>query len=322
MSLLSWWTGAAPRPFAASFAVTNRCNLRCSYCNTPFLDPRDLPLDDVARLFGRLRELGVRRLGLVGGEPLVRKDLDQVVACARGLGFHLSVNSNLLLYPRRPELFDAVDLVFTSLDGDPETHRRNRGERSWEGVLEAIDDLRARGKPVIAICVVTGDDLGAADFLLDTAEERDFKVHFQPQCTGTEIVRGEIAEGLSDERLRAFWAGLLERRRAGRAIASSARYLEVQSGWRDFRVSAWHDPGERCAAGRGFLYVGPRGDAYPCAFTKGKAEPVDLLSEDWRRAFPGETPCTRCNVGPMLEFNLLFQRPLASSLAALERIES
>ena len=86
----------------------------------------------------------------------------------------------------------------------------------------------------------------------------------------------------------------------------SAIYLAEQSRWQDFRISALADPSTRCAAGRGFLYVDPLGDAYPCAFTKGKTEPINLLEDDWRRAFPGSTPCTVCNVGPMLEFNLLF----------------
>ncbi len=321
MSLLAWWTDSAPRPFAASFAVTNRCNLRCSYCNTPFLDPRELPLADVRTLFDRLRGLGVRRLGLVGGEPLVRRDIDAVVDCAKQAGFHVSLNSNLLLYQRRREVFDPVDLVFTSLDGGPEVHRRNRGEASFDGVTGAVRDLVGRGKPVIAIAVVTSDALEPVDFLLDEAESAGFKVHFQPQCTDTEIVRGGLDDRLTDEGLRSLWTGILRRKREGRPIASSTHYLEAQSRWSDFRVSAWLDPEARCAAGRGFLYVDPQGNAYPCAYTKGKAQPVSLLEEDWRSAFPGRTPCTRCNVGPMLEFNLLFQRPLSSSLAALDRLE-
>ena len=38
-SLLAYMVDGAPRPFSATFAVTNRCNLRCEYCNCPFIDP-------------------------------------------------------------------------------------------------------------------------------------------------------------------------------------------------------------------------------------------------------------------------------------------
>ena len=320
MSLVSYWAQGKPRPFAATYSVTNRCNLRCSYCNTPFLDPRDLTLPQVEVVFRRLRRMGVQRLGLAGGEPLVRKDIGDVIGMGKDMGFHVSLNSNLVLYHRMPSVMDRVDLVFTSLDGDRETHRKNRGEKSYDGVLEAITELVAKGKPLVAIAVVTEHNLDQAEGLLRQAEEMGFTIHFQPQCTDTDIVRGEIGENLTDARLREFWAGLLEQKKSGRPIASSAGYLAHQASWENFRVSSFHDPAARCAAGRGFLYVDPQGKAYPCAYTKGKAKPINLLEEDWQTAFPGTTPCTRCNVGPMAEFNLLFAKPLSSSIAALRRI--
>lgn len=320
MSLVAYHTGASPRPFSAAFAVTNRCNLRCAYCNTPFMDPKHLPIEQVASLFDRLRDLGVTRLGLVGGEPLVHKDIDEIVALARARNFYITFNSNLVLYHRRPEVFDDVDLVFTSLDGDEENHCVTRGKGAYDGVVDAIQALVERGKPVVAIQVVQRPDLGQAEGLLKLAEQIGFQMHFQPQCVDTTIVRGSVPESVTSEALREHWAGLLAFKRAGRPVASSVRYLEEQSRWSDFRVSAKAEPGRSCAAGRGFLYVDPLGNAYPCAFTNGMTEPVNLLEKDWRRAFPGTTPCTVCNVGPMLEFNLLFQNPMSASLEALRRI--
>src|SRR4051812_8457401 len=90
-SLHALKTQAAPRPFSAAFAVTNRCNLRCRYCNFPLLDPTELGLPQIERLFDVLRALGVVRLGLVGGEPLVRKDLGEIVALARARRFFISL---------------------------------------------------------------------------------------------------------------------------------------------------------------------------------------------------------------------------------------
>jgi MoaA/NifB/PqqE/SkfB family radical SAM enzyme len=316
-SLLAYARERGPRPFSASFAVTNRCNLRCSYCNFPHLDPTELGLDQVALLFDRLADLGVVRLGLVGGEPLLRKDIGAIVALAAERGFFVSLNSNLMLYARHEAAFSSVDLVLTSLDGSAASHRENRGARSLDGVHSAIAELRERGKTVVAICVVNEHTLDVADALLDTAEKLDIRVHFQPQCSDTTIVRGSLSRTLSNTRLRAFWGTLLEKKVIGRPIASSSAYLEALSRWEDHFVSAYYDPRARCAAGRGFLFVDPRGDAFPCAYTKGKAPPVNLLERDYRAAFEPKTPCTRCSVGPMLEANLLFQRPLASVLDLL-----
>ena len=313
-SLLAYMIDGAPRPFSATWAVTNRCNLRCSYCNCPFIDPSHLDLPRVAIMFDRLKSMGVRRLGLAGGEPMMRKDIGEIVGMAKDRGFWVSINSNLTLYDRHPERLHLADLVYTSIDGDRTAHEAARGEGSYEGVLAGIADLVRVGKPVIAICVVTEHSLGQADAILRLAETTGFRVHFQPQCTDTDIVRGQVPASVANEEFRAFWRTLLDEKQRGRPIVSSTAFLEFLAGWEDFAVSAVDAPGERCAAGHGFFYVDPLGRAYPCAYTKGKTAPVDLLATDWRTAWDRATPCNRCIVGPMLEFNLLFQRPLAAAV--------
>jgi len=317
-SLLATWVDGPPRPISASFAVTNRCNLRCSYCNTPFLDPNHLGLDNVALLFDRLVSLGVKRLGLAGGEPLARKDIGELIGLAKTRGLYVTLNSNLTLYARRKDAVQEVDLFFTSLDGDRAAHESARGVGSYDGVLEAIDDIIAGGRTVVAICVVSQHSLDQARGLLDEAERRGFQVHFQPQCVDTEIVRGSLADELTNDRLRAFWAELLREKNAGRPVGSSTIYLRALSEWDDFSRSSVLEPDTQCAAWRGFFYVDPHGNAYPCAFTKGKTAPVDMLADDWRERLGGPTPCTRCSVGPYLEFNLLYSAPVRATMSLIQ----
>jgi MoaA/NifB/PqqE/SkfB family radical SAM enzyme len=317
-SLLAYHVDALePHPVSAAFAVTNRCNLRCSYCNTPFLDPTDLPLDKVALLFDRLRGFGVQRLGLTGGEPLVRKDIAKIITLAKERGFWVTLNSNLLLYPRRKDAVKDVDMFFTSLDGPKASHEAARGEDAYDGVIEAAGEIAASGKRLVAICVVTEHNLENAIELLEVARANGFRAHFQSQCTDTAIVRGGLSHKLTNERFRTFFAHVLERKRAGDPVASSAAYLEALSTWDDFTRTAVADPNARCAASRAFLYVDPQGNAYPCAYTKGKSEPVDMLGDRYREAVGRDTPCTRCSVGPYLEFNLLYQRPARAALSVL-----
>jgi MoaA/NifB/PqqE/SkfB family radical SAM enzyme len=170
---------------------------------------------------------------------------------------------------------------------------------------------------VIAICVVTEHSIAHADALLGQAEAIGYRMHFQPQCVDTDVVRGGVSDAVSNERFRNFWRSLLEQKRRGRPIVSSTPYLEFLSRWEDFSISAYYAPGVRCAAGQGFLYVDPHGKAYPCVYVKGKTTGVDLLANGWREAWDRKTPCTICTVGPMLEFNLLFQRPLAAAVESV-----
>lgn len=315
-SLLSWLVDGPPRPFSATFAVTNRCNLRCSYCSCPLIDRGQLDLDAIAVLFERLAATGIQRLGLAGGEPTVRDDLPEIIALAKAHRFVVSVNSNLTLYHRHPERLAGADILYTSLDGPPAAHEAARGSGAQDGVFAAIADIAPR-TPLIAICVVTEHSIDHVDWLLEQAERLGFRLHFQPQCVDTEIVRGSVSPALTDDRLRAFWSDLLARKRRGRPIVSSTPYLEYLARWDDFTVSALLDSGARCAAGRGFLYVDPLGNAYPCAYTKSKTAPVNVLTDAWETTWSRETPCTRCTVGPMLEFNMLFQRPVAAVLDGL-----
>jgi MoaA/NifB/PqqE/SkfB family radical SAM enzyme len=316
-SLLAYMIDGPPRPFSATFAVTNRCNLRCTYCNCPFIDPTSLDLARIAILFDRLKSMGIRRLGLAGGEPMMRKDVGTIIAMAKQRGFFVSVNSNLTLFDRHPERLALADLVYTSLDGDEASHLAARGEGSHAGVMAGIRQLVGDGKPVIAICVVTEHSLTQTETLLRQAEAIGFRLHFQPQCTETDIVRGAVSPTIGNERFRDFWRGVLVEKRKGRPIVSSTPYLEYLAQWKDFSVSAHHEADTRCPAGRGYLYIDPQGRAYPCAYTQGKTTSVDLLLDDWRTAWDREVPCTRCIVGPMLEFNLLFQRPLAAAVESI-----
>ena len=71
--------------------LTHRCPLHCPYCSNPLELIRaeaELSTDDWKRVFSQARELGVLQLGLSGGEPLLRKDLEELAAHARQQGLY------------------------------------------------------------------------------------------------------------------------------------------------------------------------------------------------------------------------------------------
>ena len=315
-SLYSYYVDGSPRPFSASMAITNHCNIRCEYCNAPFLAPGGLPLDKLEIVLDRLFAIGVRRLGIFGGEPLVRKDCEQIARGAKARGFYVSINSNLQLYPKFPGVFDHVDIVMTSIDGHRELHEAGRGAGSFDGVLEAVGDLRRRGKKVVAICVVRDEALDRLDEALEVAASLGIVVHFQPRSVDGKRARGALDETLGNERRRAAWVHLLEEKRAGAPVASSGFYLEHMAKWQDFSKTAIFDPEQRCAAGHGFMFVDPHANAYPCGFIEGQVEPVNLLDDDWEHLRFPKLPCTTCAVGPYVEFNQLFRHPMSAPIAA------
>src|SRR5436309_6491116 len=93
-SLLADRSGSAPRPTTLLAEVTHRCPLHCPYCSNPLSLVRaeaELTTDDWKRVCTQARELGVMQLGLSGGEPLVRKDLEAIAEHAHRLGLYTTL---------------------------------------------------------------------------------------------------------------------------------------------------------------------------------------------------------------------------------------
>jgi pyrroloquinoline quinone biosynthesis protein E len=105
--------------------LTYRCPLHCPYCSNPLEMSRaeaELSTDDWKRVFSQARDLGVMQLGLSGGEPLVRKDLEELIAHARDVGLYTTlVTSALGLTRARAERLkaagiDHVQISFQDID--------------------------------------------------------------------------------------------------------------------------------------------------------------------------------------------------------------
>ena len=153
-------------------SVIDRCNLRCRYCmpeaGVPALAHAEiLRFDEIERLAGIFAALGVNRIRLTGGEPLVRHDLPELAARLKkisGVDF-LGLTSNGVLLPSyAQQLYDAgVDGVNISLDtmnADRYTFltRRDAWIQAWAGVQAAL------ALPFSAVklnCVLSPDSLPA-----------------------------------------------------------------------------------------------------------------------------------------------------------------
>ena len=71
--------------------LTYRCPLHCPYCSNPVDLARaaaELSTDDWKRVLSEARALGVLQLGLSGGEPMLRKDLEDIIEHAHGVGLY------------------------------------------------------------------------------------------------------------------------------------------------------------------------------------------------------------------------------------------
>ncbi|HKU58896.1 MAG TPA: GTP 3',8-cyclase MoaA [Gaiellaceae bacterium] len=148
-------------------SVTDRCNFRCVYCMPKevfgreyrFLERRELlSFEEIARVAGAFARLGVQKLRITGGEPLVRRDLERLIGQLDALDLDLTLTTNGSLLPQKAQaLADAglrrITVSLDSLD-DAIFRSLNDVDFSVERVLDGIDAAAAACLPVKVNCVV------------------------------------------------------------------------------------------------------------------------------------------------------------------------
>ncbi|MCG8589705.1 MAG: radical SAM protein, partial [Proteobacteria bacterium] len=151
-------------------SVTDRCNFRCHYCmpaevfgeRYAFLPkPEILTFEEIERLVRLFADLGVEKLRITGGEPLLRQDLPDLIGRLSAVpGIRdLALTTNGVLLPRQAEALRGAGLrrVTISLDSlDPEAFRAMNGDRGdLDQVLAGIAAAERAGLGPIKInCVV------------------------------------------------------------------------------------------------------------------------------------------------------------------------
>jgi len=113
-------------PLNVMLSVTNRCLSRCAYCKIPTRSQREMTTAEICNLFDQMKAAGTVRVGLWGGEPLVRKDIGRIVDHARSLDFYVSLDTNGYLVPQKlPELegLDHIVVAVKDLEAAAERYR-------------------------------------------------------------------------------------------------------------------------------------------------------------------------------------------------------
>jgi cyclic pyranopterin phosphate synthase len=148
-------------------SVTDRCNFRCVYCmpkevygrDHVFLERKELlSLEEIARLAKIFAGLGVRKVRITGGEPLVRRNVEHLIELLADLGLELALTTNGSLLPQKAEALAraGLDRVTVSLDSVDEATFRALNDVDFpvQKVLDGIDAAAAAGLRVKVNAVV------------------------------------------------------------------------------------------------------------------------------------------------------------------------
>jgi MoaA/NifB/PqqE/SkfB family radical SAM enzyme len=274
------------RPISVSIEVTKRCNARCDFCDYWKITDRDEMADftDVVRRFDPLVVV------LTGGEPMLRRDLGDIVRSLRALpGFRyitLLTHGGFLSEERVRQVVEAgVNQVNVSLNYPDARQDEERGIPGLFARLErTIPKIARDGGAVVNLSsMLMVGNMRDAEALVRLAHAWGVHIAFSGY---NDLKNGNQRHFPSPdelEELRGVCRRLVKLKRELRNVASSDYFFETLPEFYARREI----PG--CRAGQNMIHVSPRGMVQPCA----ELPAVGHYTAFTARDFPG-TGCGRC----------------------------
>lgn len=222
-------------PVITNILITNRCNLRCFYCYPDSFNRamEDMPLGAFKRIIDLVHAKGSRVVILLGGEPLIRKDIGKFINYVRGKGMACEVVTNGYFVRQHLEALKNTESVCVSIDGDEEANDRNRGKGSFKKAMEAIELLQASKIHTRIKAVITRNNLHSIDFLARLARDRGtVLMAIIPTTYDDRSYPESVSQHwLSHEEYRSFIRKMIELKREGYPLFHSYTALRYCLDW-------------------------------------------------------------------------------------------
>ena len=264
------------RPFFLAHAITYGCNSKCKTCTfwqTAHNMREDMSTEEVYDLLDEAYDYGMRCYYLFGGEPLVRRDIEEVVRYAKKKGFMTVINTNGSLIEKKDALWEDMDFAFISLDYFDGFHDFIRGRSgSFKEVVNGIKRLKELGKTKVTIVsTISTLNFGAIEEMAKFAQELGVGISYNSveikdqfysafentipsNLGGIKTVSPVNEYGLSDEKLHVFYETILRLKREGYPL------METEVALKDYAEGKpW-----TCHFPKIFVYVSPNKKIYDC----------------------------------------------------------
>ena len=167
-------------PVLCYMKITSCCMLKCSFCSQSDQVKETMPLEDAKVVLDTLKKEGLATIIYTGGEPLMHKDIVEILKYGKSLGFEQVLVTNLLnlRVDNNESVLDYINSVGVSLHGTREIHDAlSRKDGVFDQVVKNIDYVLENNKGVKVNLNCTVTDMNSnkenMDFLLEFAKSRN-----------------------------------------------------------------------------------------------------------------------------------------------------
>lgn len=258
-------------PLIISWNVTRKCNLKCSHCyinaaSGEYTD--ELNTEESKRLIDQISEVSRPLLILSGGEPLLRKDVFELIQYGTQKGLRMGLGSNGALIDNdvAKKLKEAgIKTVSISLDSHvPEHHDEFRGVKgSWQKAVNAIKALRDNDVLVQVNTTLTQQNYSEIDDIMSLAEKlgvENFHLFFLvPTGRGTKIA--DITPAMYENMIKTTFAKTA-RHKLNVRPSCAPQFMRIAKDM-NLDMRQWI---RGCIAGLYYCRVYPNGEITPCPY--------------------------------------------------------
>ncbi|MFH1372835.1 MAG: radical SAM protein [bacterium] len=278
------------KPVTVSFEVTYNCNAHCEHCDLgDYVKEPRLGGEHFARWVDKLRPAVAQ---ISGGEPLLRKDLPDIIRKMRRRDpvavFVLTTNVTLVDEKKYLQLREAgVDQFSFSLDYPDERHNEFRHlKKNFEHIRDLCCQVSQYGNnDIILACVVQSDNFHDLPRIAELAKEWGVAVNFSTyNSLRTDKTHYLINSNGQLQELKQVVDRLVQMQNDGYPILTSEWTLRQMIRF----FASGHHP--NCQAGRRFLIVGPWAKLTPCGMFREKYDTQAQLT----REFTAHNDCDKC----------------------------
>jgi uncharacterized protein len=282
-ALLSWKISGKRRPVRVSLLVTKKCNLRCFYCYAldEITDPTilDASFDKLTALIDELYDAGCRWINILGGEPLARADIGDIIDYIIKKGMLAELTTNGYYIRKRINALKKLDHLAISLDGNKDANDRARldvrGNGSFEHIIEGLkcaaeEGLNVRIHATLNKRTMASDSL---DFLAGLCKKYGMTFNYSENgLPGIEDMDPDYL--LAEDETMNFYRQYDSLKKKGYPIVSSKIAVEYAAKWPlKSKTTIYKSDVENvpknsyfdCTLGRNQCFVTADGKVYSCS---------------------------------------------------------